>query len=36
MRRSTSQRIVNFLLPAAIAYGWLYAIWSIIRPWVGY
>jgi hypothetical protein len=36
MRRSASQRVVNFLLPAVILYAAGYAIWSIIRPWTGY
>jgi hypothetical protein len=36
MRRSTSQRIVNWLLPAVLIYMAVYSLWSIIRPWTGY
>jgi hypothetical protein len=36
MRRSISQRIVSFFLPVMLVYMALYAVWSIIRPWMGY
>jgi hypothetical protein len=36
MRRSISQRIVNWLLPVMLIYMAGYAVWSIIRPWTGY
>ena len=36
MRRSISQRIVNWLLPVMLVYMALYSLWSIIRPWTGY
>jgi hypothetical protein len=36
MRRSTSQKVVNVLLPIVLLYMVGYAIWSIIRPWTGY
>lgn len=31
-----SQRVVNFLLPAVLAYMILYGLFSIVRPWIGY
>jgi hypothetical protein len=36
VRRSTSQKVVNALLPVMLVYLLLYGIWSIIRPWTGY
>jgi hypothetical protein len=36
MRRSISQKVVNFLLPVVLLYLAGYTIWSIIRPWTGY
>lgn len=36
MRRSISQTIVNWLLPVLIVIMFAHAVWSVIRPWIGY
>lgn len=36
MRRSTSQKIVNYGLILVIGYMAIYTVWSILRPFTGY